>query len=266
MDLAVGDVLLELGQRRARVGPVEAADRHHRVLGRELVARRGVGSHRRRDPGVRAGVLVEQRDHLVDAVLPSSSPPAPPAAGTSLWHAGRASAASGRGTSGTGPGSGPGAGRWFWPGIRRRHPASEATEPGPVPPDTAGPARRDRAGVRGGRRCRPCTPSARPAARSRPPPRPAPDPADEPRPDGQREQRSRGRARPTTHGSHGRNSSDRPRRSSAEAVPVATTSRHRQRRRPRGCAVPQQVRADRRRPRRWPEPVRRCSRRGRCRP
>ena len=61
VDLAVGDVLLELRQRRARVAAVEAADRHHRLPARQLVARGGVGADRRRRPGVGVGVGLQQR-------------------------------------------------------------------------------------------------------------------------------------------------------------------------------------------------------------
>ncbi len=60
MDVAVGDVRLELRQRRARVAAVEAADRHHRQLGGQLVAGGRVGADGRGDPGVRRRVPGQQ--------------------------------------------------------------------------------------------------------------------------------------------------------------------------------------------------------------
>src|SRR2546421_110556 len=64
MDLPVTDVLLELRQRRRRVSPVEAADRHHRVAGRELITRRTVGPGRRCDPCVATRVRLEQANEV----------------------------------------------------------------------------------------------------------------------------------------------------------------------------------------------------------
>src|SRR3954447_23984399 len=60
VDLPCGHPRLELRQRGARVAAVEAADRHHRLLRRELVAGRAVGAHGRGDPGVRRRVGLEQ--------------------------------------------------------------------------------------------------------------------------------------------------------------------------------------------------------------
>src|SRR5690348_14156621 len=52
VDLARGHVLLELGERRARVGPVEPTDRHDRQLGAELETGRGLRADRRGHPRV----------------------------------------------------------------------------------------------------------------------------------------------------------------------------------------------------------------------
>src|SRR5690349_10654195 len=52
VDLSVGHVLLELGERRGGIAAVEAADRHHRVTGGELIARGVLRAHRRGHPGV----------------------------------------------------------------------------------------------------------------------------------------------------------------------------------------------------------------------
>ena len=60
MDLAVGDVGLELRQRRRRVGAVEPADGHHRCTGGQLVARRVVRTHDRGGPRVIVGVGGQQ--------------------------------------------------------------------------------------------------------------------------------------------------------------------------------------------------------------
>ena len=57
MDLALRDVLLELGQRRRRVGAVEPADGHDRLTTAQLVAGRVVRVHR----GGRPGVLARRR-------------------------------------------------------------------------------------------------------------------------------------------------------------------------------------------------------------
>src|SRR5204862_5398947 len=61
VDLPGGDVRLELRERGARVGAVEAADRHHGTSRGELDARGAVGADRRRRPG-RGRVLLEQLD------------------------------------------------------------------------------------------------------------------------------------------------------------------------------------------------------------
>ena len=77
VDLAVGDVGLELRERRARVAAVEPADRHHRLLGGQLVAGGAVGPDRGRHPGV--GVrrrCSAARSARALGVLPSSRPPA----------------------------------------------------------------------------------------------------------------------------------------------------------------------------------------------
>src|SRR4029453_7723730 len=47
-----------------RVAAVEAADRHDRQSGGELVAGRALRADRRRDPGVAAAVGLQQRLHL----------------------------------------------------------------------------------------------------------------------------------------------------------------------------------------------------------
>ncbi len=64
VDSSRGDVLLELGEGRRGIGPVEPADRHHRVAGRELVARCRVGAGGRCDPRVARGIPLEQRGEL----------------------------------------------------------------------------------------------------------------------------------------------------------------------------------------------------------
>src|SRR5262249_41612633 len=74
----LGDVRLELRQRRRRVGAVEAADGHDRVAGRELNPGRAVGAHGRGDPVVGRGVLLQQRDQ-VGARVPGVEQPAEPA-------------------------------------------------------------------------------------------------------------------------------------------------------------------------------------------
>ena len=64
VDLLRRDELLELRERRGGVGAVEPADRHHRLPGRELVARGGVGADRRRGPGEVARVALQERHDL----------------------------------------------------------------------------------------------------------------------------------------------------------------------------------------------------------
>src|SRR5450759_1699691 len=54
--------LLELRQRRGRVGPAEATDRQHRVAGRQLYAGGAVRADRGRHPGVRRVVLLQELD------------------------------------------------------------------------------------------------------------------------------------------------------------------------------------------------------------
>src|SRR5207244_3607741 len=94
VDLALGNQLLELGQRRCGIRSVEAADRHHRDLGRDLHRRSAVGRDRRRRPGVALRTLLEQRDqvarHLADAATAEESAAAhPTAAGGSTWTGAR---------------------------------------------------------------------------------------------------------------------------------------------------------------------------------
>ena len=60
VDLAGGDEGLELRERRCRVGAVEPADGHHRLLRGELVAGGVVGADGGGDPGVGAGVLLQE--------------------------------------------------------------------------------------------------------------------------------------------------------------------------------------------------------------
>src|SRR5204863_8810421 len=62
VDLPVTDVFLELCQRRRRVSPVEAANGHDWIAGRELIARRVVGVDCRRHPGVTARIGLQQAD------------------------------------------------------------------------------------------------------------------------------------------------------------------------------------------------------------
>src|SRR6478735_6385796 len=62
VDLVVRDVLLELGERRAGVGAVEAADRHDGQLRAELETGRRLGSDCCGDPRVASGIGREGRD------------------------------------------------------------------------------------------------------------------------------------------------------------------------------------------------------------
>ena len=60
VDLALGHVLLELGQRGRRVRAVEPADGHDRIAAGQLVPRGVVRVHRRGHPGVAAGVGLQE--------------------------------------------------------------------------------------------------------------------------------------------------------------------------------------------------------------
>ena len=175
VDLAVSHVLLELGQRRGRVGAVEAADGHHRVTGGELVASGLVGADGGGHPGVGVGVGLEGAvTSSADGVLASSRPPSHgrPAAGRdgASWPGtGLRRAADRRRPWGVAPPPGP---PNRPPGRPPKPPALAAGKPpGRRPPGhrrrpepaTGGAGRRDRAGVgRGGGRG-----STRPARRGR---------------------------------------------------------------------------------------------------
>ena len=79
VDLLRGDECLELLERRGRVGAVEPADGHHGRLGRELVAGGVVGADGGGDPGVGAGVLLQQGGELGAGGRASrAGPPGPP--------------------------------------------------------------------------------------------------------------------------------------------------------------------------------------------
>ena len=100
MDFTGTDVLLELRERGRRVGAVEAADRHDRLAGRELVTRGVVRADRRGRPA-EPGALLEQRGYLRArnrAVEESAGPSAP--TGRTRPTAGRAAADCGTGKPG----------------------------------------------------------------------------------------------------------------------------------------------------------------------
>ena len=151
VDLLRRDEVLELRERRGRVGAVEPADGHHRLPGRELVARGGVGADGGRDPGVGAGVLLQQRGELGAGRRASRAgrrqPPRPPprpcravvAVAGAAPRSGRAVARGAAAPPGPRPSPGSAAAAHRRPGR----------PPAPRPPR---PGRRDRAGVRGRRR------------------------------------------------------------------------------------------------------------------
>src|SRR5262249_11356083 len=64
VDLARSDVLLELREARRRVAAIEAADRHDRKAGRELVAGGVVRPDGRGDPGVPGAARPQTGDQL----------------------------------------------------------------------------------------------------------------------------------------------------------------------------------------------------------
>src|SRR6185437_12869487 len=125
VDLAFGDVRLELVQRGRRIRPVEATDRHDRLAAGELVARRVVRIHRRGGPAVVTGVGLQQRVQrgvgLAGVQEPASGSPtlAAPGSGTEAWEPAaraRAAARAGEGPAGA-PGEGSGAGARERPGT-----------------------------------------------------------------------------------------------------------------------------------------------------
>src|ERR1700733_12160299 len=61
VDVVVGDVPLELGERRRRVGAVEPADRHDRLSAGQLQRCRAVRADRGRRPPVAGRAVLEQR-------------------------------------------------------------------------------------------------------------------------------------------------------------------------------------------------------------
>lgn len=63
MNLPVGDVLLELGEGRARVRAVEATEGHDRRATTELQARSVLGTGSGSHPGVVRGILLECLRH-----------------------------------------------------------------------------------------------------------------------------------------------------------------------------------------------------------
>ena len=97
VDLAVGDVLLEDLQGRPRVGAVEPADGHHRLLTGQLVAGGLVGADGCGGPRVLVGVLLQGAVSSALGVLAPRIPPMPPA---SVRRCRRAAGRSGRCPSG----------------------------------------------------------------------------------------------------------------------------------------------------------------------
>src|SRR6185437_2602477 len=160
VDLAFGDVRLELVQRGRRIRPVEATDRHDRLAAGELVARRVVRIHRRGGPAVVTGVGLQQRVQrgvgLAGVQEPASRSPtlAAPGSGTEAREtAARARAAgrAGEGPAGA-PGEGSAAGARERPGTGKAAAAPAAAQPtGEAASAAAGEAAAGTAEAAGGR-------------------------------------------------------------------------------------------------------------------